>query len=330
MAGGRPSEATMLPSRWWRRGGAIGGGPPLAAPGGAGVRRSAAADAPSGSADGGGPYLIPYGSSSHERAITAHFAGDVAFDPARHGAVAPGTIFVCFSNRCGSNFLAAALASTGRIRPAGEAFNGPVVVERSRAAGHASFQAYVEHLAAAAAADGRTPLLKLGWMQLLFLDKWGYLDTVFPDARFVHIRRNDLLGQAVSHAIAQATRAWTSRAEASGEVAFDWDRIRRHVAEFAEANAYFDRFFALTGRPVARVVYEDLIADPAAWVTRLGAALGLALAYAPERVRLERQDDPRKAAFRAAALAMARSRAWADGPEPAATGGPDRSGGRRL
>jgi len=323
MAGVRPSEATMLPSRWWRRGGAVGGGGPggaATAPGGRSARAAGAgARAAPESADAGDAYLIPYGSSSHERAIAAHFGGDVGFDPARHVHAAPGAIFVCFSNRSGSNFLAAALASSGRLRPAGEAFNAPVVVERAKAAGHASFQAYVEDLAGRTAAEGRPLLVKLGWMQLFLLDKAGLLDGVFPEPRFVHIRRDDLLGQAVSHAVAQATKAWTSRAAAArepavDEVAFDWARIRRHVAEFAEANAYFDRFFALTGRPVTRVVYESLVADPAGWVAGFGAATGLPLAYVPERVRLERQDDPRKAEFRARALDMARRRAWADPP----------------
>lgn len=259
-----------------------------------------------------GDYLIPYTPSSHERAIVSHFGGRVAFDPAAQKHVARDAVVVCFSNRCGSNFLVSALASARRHRKVGEIFNAPAIVKNSEAAGFSSFQEYVESVAAKSSDDDRPLIVKLGWMQLFLLDKWGYLDAVFPDAHFVHIRREDLLGQAISYVIAHSTKAWTSLAEGGGDVAFDYGLICRQVAGFAEANAYFNRFFALTGRPVTRVVYEDFVTDPAGWIAAFGDKIGLPLAYVPERVRLERQDDPRKAEFRARALEMGRSWAWVD------------------
>lgn len=66
----------------------------------------------------------------HRAAITGLFAPDapaVAPDPALR------FVFLCFTNRCGSNYLAELLASTGALNPAEEVFNGDTIAEHVRA-----------------------------------------------------------------------------------------------------------------------------------------------------------------------------------------------------
>jgi GT2 family glycosyltransferase/glycosyltransferase involved in cell wall biosynthesis len=257
-----------------------------------------------------GRFPIDYPPCDHERKIWPHFGGDVLFDPRRRSAPAVKVILLGFSNRSGSSFLGSALASNNRIFNRGESLNAPLVIERSAAAGFASFQAYVESMCLAADEKGKALCVKVGWSQLFLLDKWGYLDGLFSDVHYLHIRRRDLLAQAISFRIAFETKQWSSRRDSMrDDVEFSYEALSRHIQSFARSNRYFEEYFALTGRSYTPVVYEDLIRDPAAWIEAYGAQIGLKLGYNPDRVLREQQSDPRKAEFKRRFLEIARSRA---------------------
>jgi LPS sulfotransferase NodH len=49
---------------------------------------------------------------------------------------------------------------------------------------------------------------KLHYSHYLYLAKRYDIQELFPNARYIHLMRRDLLGQAISYAKARATRQW--------------------------------------------------------------------------------------------------------------------------
>ena len=119
------------------------------------------------------------------------------------------------------------------------------------------------------------------------------LDT-FPGLRFVWIRREDVVAQAVSFAKAMQTDQWTARApRRPGRVPrFDFAEIRRLVAVIEEQNAAWRRWFRANGITPFGVGYEDLVADMEAVTRRLLGFLGVDVpGDTPIEPQHERQAD---------------------------------------
>ncbi|MBV8397198.1 MAG: hypothetical protein JOZ17_00450, partial [Acetobacteraceae bacterium] len=154
--------------------------------------------------------LIDY-PNEHGDLIQAHF-GNVAADLA---AIPSDTRFVliCFTNRCGSHFLADALASSGTLNRAGEMFNAEIVVGDSKAYGLCDIGQFVGRLARTASKHGIL-VSKATVTQIAVLAKAGVLDHILPRTSFLLLERSDQLGQAISYALALGTDQWTSAHEA--------------------------------------------------------------------------------------------------------------------
>jgi LPS sulfotransferase NodH len=103
--------------------------------------------------------------------------------------------------------------------------------------------------------------------------------------RFVRLRRDDVLAQAVSWLRAEQTGVWYvgGRGEIGGsgatgaEPRFDADAIERIVRLIEEHDTGWERWFAAYGIEPCRVRYEELSADLDAVTHRVLDFLGLAL-----------------------------------------------------
>ncbi len=236
----------------------------------------------------------------HLRGLTALF-GDLAVPAAAippHAAI----VFLCYTNRCGSNFLADALHSTGRFNLADEMLSCDEVARDVRRHGHASFADFLAAHMRWRMVGGRFAV-KVATMHLEVLGRAGVLDDCRDTARYVFIERADRLGQAISAEIAWQTGQWTTRTTVEvpiDRLSFSRERIARLIAGFTEDNRVFHRFFADNAIPPVHVLYERLAADPAGEVRRIGAALGLPdLAYDPARITVQRQAGALNARWRA-------------------------------
>jgi LPS sulfotransferase NodH len=200
--------------------------------------------------------------------------------------------FLCFSNRCGSNYLADLLASTGELNLASEAMNWD---ETIRVCDENAIYSFHEYLYGIARHNMRSGwfLTKLSTFYLPLLRETGLLPRCFAGARFIHVRREDRLAQAISLEIALQTEQWASDqavAIAPGALQFRPEKIAEHVAEIARQNREFAELFALNGIAATTVRYEDLVADPAGTVAGLAPVFGLErLAADLSRVRLVKQ-----------------------------------------
>ncbi|GAB3435645.1 Stf0 family sulphotransferase [Flindersiella endophytica] len=95
------------------------------------------------------------------------------------------------------------------------------------------------------------------------------LERAFGRTRFVHLRRDDTVAQAVSWARAEQTKFWQDGDTAldGREPRYDFEQIDLLVRTIEEHNAAWRAWFADAGVEPYVVRYEDLTADPAA-VTR--------------------------------------------------------------
>jgi LPS sulfotransferase NodH len=219
-------------------------------------------------------FPLDYPPSNHEREIVRYFK--TVKSEAQHSQQFKPypSVFVCFANRSGSNYLADLLASTGKMPRAREIFNVPVVLKLSKQNKAESFRHFCQMLARSYALDGLFAS-KVAWQQLYFLARTRMIPEVFAAPRFIHVRRRDLLGQAISFVIAHQTGAWTSEQVPEREPLYDSVAIADQMGRIADAAARFEHFFATFGFPHLDVAYEDFVKDKASCVSDITTWLGL-------------------------------------------------------
>jgi LPS sulfotransferase NodH len=98
-----------------------------------------------------------------------------------------------------------------------------------------------------------------------------------PGLRHVLLRRRDLVGQAVSFAIALQTDQWVGwkAPETPREARYDAPLIARLFDRLVEWEGYWRRYFALAAVTPLELDYEEVQQRPAAAVAAIRAHLGL-------------------------------------------------------
>jgi len=256
------------------------------------------------------PPLLRAIDSTHRAALTHEF-GDLQPKP---GWNPPDldVLFLCFTNRCGSNYLGYLLASTGAFNEAGEFFNSPVVLMHAAARGLKSLPEYFSALPTLVPHSGRIAA-KASIDQLVMLADAGILDALRGRATYLLLERQDQLAQAISRTIAWQNGRWTT-AQASNvpdsALVFDRAAIDLEMAMIAYDNAAFSLFFAVNDIEPVRITYEALLADAGLGATAVSARMGLGeLRLRPEKVPISRQSNAINAAWRTAYLAGSASTA---------------------
>jgi LPS sulfotransferase NodH len=224
------------------------------------------------------PFPIPYQPSDQEKQIAARFGPEgLRFDPAQAAPQGSQTFVICFTNRCGSNFLAQLLATNPDIGLAGEYFNAPAVLGISEKLGFVRLQQYLDWLMREKASRKGIFGIKLAFRQLFFLAQHGLLPA-FGEVKYIHMRRLDVLAQNVSHVIAWNTKAWTSEQQPvadPADVVIDDAQILRMMKVTNHENAKFAAYFKHFGITPVRLTYEKLVENPA----RAGARVLSELAF---------------------------------------------------
>jgi LPS sulfotransferase NodH len=228
--------------------------------------------------------------------------------------------FVCATPRTGSSLLLGLLDSTGVAGRPQAYFRGPdepLWAERwrlpHRAGGVVDYARYVRAARVAGSTGNGVFGAKLMWGTLDEL--LGKLATGYPDLAgrdvalltrafgrtgFVHLRRDDVVAQAVSWLRAEQTGEWF--VGGNGEIGgaggggqpprFDAERLDRLVRTVEEHDAAWRTWFAAAGVRPHRVRYEELRADPVGVTRGVLADLGLDLpAGAVVAPRHARQSD---------------------------------------
>lgn len=92
------------------------------------------------------------------------------------------------------------------------------------------------------------------------------LSAVFPDLRFLWMRRRDKVRQAISLVKAKQTKIYNSL-QASGDspapaLEYDAEAIERELRRFERDDAAWQNFFAESGHSPFTIWYEEMAADP--------------------------------------------------------------------
>jgi trehalose 2-sulfotransferase len=233
---------------------------------------------------------------AHEKFITEHFHGQMKYDG--KGAVFDEPLFiVAFTNRCGSNLLADYLRQSGLIGGLHESLNHDAVARKSKAAGVDSFPAFIRVLHDSFAAEGRLGI-KASWDQIVLLARTRAL-AMFPSVKVIHIRRMDVISQAVSHSIAHQTKQWTSKQTASGvEPEYSFEKISTIVSNINQSNGLIGLVAHCFASDIVSVTYEDLEKSPQDCVSLLLDNLGLPqTGFSLGEPRIAKQADERNTSF---------------------------------
>lgn len=169
-------------------------------------------------------------------------------------------VFLCFTNRSGSNYLAELLGRTRQINTAGEFLNFDTALLHIEKGELQSFYDYFIGLVDTQSVRG-TFACKIAITQIALLQQAGLLDEIMPYSKFVLSERADILGQAISLEIASRTGKWTSYQSATGAISeadFDRNRLEMIIRNIAYEQQLFQLFFAINGVDHFHVNYEQL------------------------------------------------------------------------
>lgn len=229
----------------------------------------------------------------HRRAIEMQFEGRVAFKGDSELFSRP-LIVLAFTNRSGSNLLADYLRQTNCVAGLGEYLNRETVTKKSRELNVTNLPDYIGYLVQKLSRDDQQFGVKASAEQLRFLSQWRIL-RMFPSVCVVHIHRDDLLAQAVSHWIARQTGQWTSlHAKRSDKVTFDGARMVAIAKDIALADQAIRMHCTFEGLRYVSVSYEEVQADPVVAVNRIAAAAGFDTSgWEPVQPRISKQSDGR-------------------------------------
>src|ERR1700761_8861368 len=122
-------------------------------------------------------------------------------------------VFICFTNRCGSNFVAEAVASDGRLNVGEEFLNYDEVI---RVVKNQNLSTIQEYFSGVSLHNRKTSYFvsKVGIAHLNILHVSGIMADIVGRSKFIFIERSDKLDQAISHLIAEQTGIWASYGKA--------------------------------------------------------------------------------------------------------------------
>jgi LPS sulfotransferase NodH len=194
---------------------------------------------------------------------------------------------ICSIGRSGSNWLCELLTSTGRLGRPLEYFDGNA---RRMLTDPAYPDDPVEQiqrvLTMGATPNGVYGVKVFPWHVDAIRDRVRWAEAL-PNLHFVHLVREDVLGQAISLCRVNQTGRFRSPQSESSPPFYDGETIRGHIHLFARANARWTAFFARVGVQPLRLVYEQITRDP----QRTADAVSNLLQVARTRVDLSRVEQ---------------------------------------
>lgn len=198
---------------------------------------------------------------------------------------------MAFTNRCGSNLLADYLNQTGLIGGFHESLNFDTIsstADREGIENIAQYFEFLHHRFAKQEALG----VKASWDQILMLARFNVL-SMFPAVRVIHIRRAEIVSQAVSHWIAHQTKRWTSAMKGElVEPEYDFSAIQNIVSNIQMSNSIIPTLSRVIAAPHVGVLYEGLVRDPQFTVASVTGALGLDLrGWKASQPKISKQAD---------------------------------------
>ncbi|SEL91956.1 LPS sulfotransferase NodH [Roseivivax marinus] len=195
-------------------------------------------------------------------------------------------IILCATQRCGSTLVIEDMRNTGVLGQPEEWF-----IPWDPGKTDLNWEEHLTSVQSRATGDNGVSAIKIMANQLDPVDRclatflkadregeFAHVATAFPQARWVWLRRNDVVSQAISRIMAQQTginhaTAKPEDAHFSGNMmrgynpnynknaVYQYDAILSHVTAITLENLVWQRFFESQGISPLKLTYEDVILD---------------------------------------------------------------------
>jgi LPS sulfotransferase NodH len=181
---------------------------------------------------------------------------------------------ICTEPRSGSVFLCRLLRSTGVLGQPTEYFNAEAVRNRGPADYPLDPEAQLAEIPRLGSTANGVYGLKIFGHQFDAVKSTRWAERL-PSLAFVHLQRQDLLGQAISHARAMQTQQWTSSYPAGVEAVYDRELINNALVQAAREQTRWCYYFARNGIAPLNLLYEQIVQSPQETVEAVGRLIGL-------------------------------------------------------
>lgn len=235
-------------------------------------------------------------------------------------AVSIDTYVICSTPRTGSTLLCELLTSTGIAGTPHSYFRSQDIDRRAAEWGLSlgwRFTSYSEAVRRFTSSANGVVGLRVMWGTLdeIFnelrplhgnIDDLALLEAEFGDVRYIYLRREDLIGQAISLFKAEESNYWhsTQPGVPSREVRYNYEEIEKRVASLKNDDAAWVEWFRSVGIEPFSVTYEDLELNPIDATTNVLRYLDLEYSgefFAPnEKLADEKTEDWRERYLRRA------------------------------
>ena len=182
---------------------------------------------------------------------------------------------ICTVARSGSTWLAEVLGRTGVLGRPAEYFSTDFQRGTADPDYPADRAAQVRLVLTAGATPNGVYGFKMFPMNLDDVSRHISWTEAFPDLRFVHLSRRDVLGQALSRVRAFQTRRWRSTLPEQAVPVYDGAAILDALRLTVRQDARWTVYFARNGIAPLRLVYEDALDAVAATVASVADLVGL-------------------------------------------------------
>lgn len=227
------------------------------------------------------------------------------------------TLIIATTPRTDSNYLCELLLTTWACGWPAEWFNPATITDFSEKLGlpsSPSLLAYRDAIIADRHSPNGSFSFKIMWDHLLALfqrlhqegsldsgtPSLDALDALFPNIRFLHLYREDVLGQAISHVRAQISGEWILRDQNAlqqrrdKELPYEFQRLNEAVLEIQAMHQAWSRFLQPASDRLLEISYESLLDDLQGSMKRIRDFLAIpAHAFhfrAPDNILIQRDD----------------------------------------
>lgn len=192
---------------------------------------------------------------------------------------------ICSMQRSGSTLLSHMLSNTMLAGVPFEYLRQDIVERLKLRWEIETFDGYLRELALRKTSANGVFGLKVQWNQYALAVDGRDPTGLFPDLRFIHLRREDRVRQAVSWVKALQTGHWLAVGDrGAGPPEFDRAPIDRLIRRIAQADASWEQLFTRFGITPYRLTYEELAAAPIPEIRKVLAFIGVQL---PDDFRFE-------------------------------------------
>lgn len=189
------------------------------------------------------------------------------------------TLIIASTPRCGSHMLGHSMLATQALGVPFEYLNRANAAEWQRRLSTGNLPETLAMLIRRRTTPNGVFSVKLHYNQCETIGGIHALRDLLPGARFILIRRADVLRQAISYAIAQQTGVWISEQEPVLPTAhYDFDQITACLRDIAWQNSQWETALTgLDGGPL-RIDFDDLKEDPGGTIRRIVDWAGVEIA----------------------------------------------------